>query len=390
MTGVPARSQVAARWCWYALLLGLAAWGAALGFNPRRAGDLRIYVTAAERFWRGLDLYRAADAAWPFMYTPAAAWLFLPLSVLPARIAAAAWNVGSIGAFGFAAARWRATLLEEPRFRSAPWAPAIATLVLAQSFFLELFHGQVNLLMLALCLWPFTAAGRRHELWSGLCLAVAVLLKPTAIVVLAAPLALRRTRILTATLVAGLAMHVPLLARFGCTGALEQLHAWAATLDRTTTEWVLGYNPQGLPTLLLSVVFPVDAQPTAMALAAANVVSLALIVGAALLLRSSAPALVALLCLGAALASPLAWRANFVLAWPVIAALLSLRTERSRRIAGVAVAPVAAVEWAVGEAALGAERARSVLALRPWGIAFLCAFGAALLLFRSTDAPARR
>jgi hypothetical protein len=377
-----ARPSPTARWCWYALLVALAAWGAALGMNPRRAGDLHIYLTAAQRFWRGVELYPQADAAWPFKYAPAAASLFLPLSVLPARAAAAAWNVGSIAAFGFAAAQWRVALRDDPRFRTGAWTGIAATVALAQSFFLELFYGQVDLLMLALLVWPFTPAGRRHQVWSGVCLAAAVLLKPTAIVVLAAPIILRRHRMLLGVIAGGVAMHVPLILRFGWPGAVAQMSAWTATLDRTTAPWVLGYNPQGLPTLLLSAVYSVDGIPSRAALAIANVASIATVLGAAMWVRSSVPTVVAVLCFGAAFASPLAWRANFVLAWPLVAALLSLRGAPGRRTVVVAaVGAVAAVEWLVAESVLGPERARAVLAARPWAIAFLILTAVALWVF---------
>jgi hypothetical protein len=255
--------------------------------------------------------------------------------------------------------------------------------MLAQSFFLELFYGQVDLLMLALLLWPFTPAGRRYQAWSGVCLAVGILLKPTAIVVLAAPLALRRHRILVGVVAGGLALHLPLLVRFGWSGAFQQTAAWASTIDRTTAPWVLGYNPQGLPTLLLNAVYRLDAVPTTGALAIANVASIVLVVATALLVRSSTPALVAVLCFGAAFASPLAWRANFVLAWPLVAALLSMRLARGRHAAVIAaVGLVALVEWVVSESVLGPARARAVLAARPWGITFLILSVAALLVLR--------
>ena len=93
MRGLPAaRSETLARWCWYALLVALAVWGAALGLNPRRARDLGIYLEAARRFWRGADLYPAADGAWVFKYSPATAWLFTPFSLLPIRAAATLWK----------------------------------------------------------------------------------------------------------------------------------------------------------------------------------------------------------------------------------------------------------------------------------------------------------
>jgi hypothetical protein len=367
-----ARSQAAARWCWYALLVVLAAGGIALGLNPRRAGDLRIYLTATQRFWRGLDLYPVTDGPISFKYAPAAAWLFTPLAAFPPKFAAVLWNLASVAALAFAAARWRASVASGSRYGVAPWAPIAATLALAQSFFLELFYGQVDLVILALLIWPFTPAGRRAEIWSGLCLAVAALLKPPAALALAAAVVMRRRRAVLAAALCYAVLHVPLVARFGWSGAVDQMRAWLAMLESTTSSWALGYNPQGLPTLLLSLVYSVDGAPPRAAQAIANIASTAAVIAAPLLARLDDAGLLAIVYLGSALASPLAWRANFVLAWPLVVVLLSIRAGPARRAAAcAAVGLVAGVEWLVSESVLGPERARAVLAARPWGIAFL-------------------
>ena len=383
-----ARSQAAARWCWFALLVALAAWGLLLGVNPRRSGDLRIYLTAAQRFWRGLDLYPASDGPIGFKYAPAAAWFFAPFAALPFRVAAVLWNLGSVAALAFTAAHWRAMLADDPRYGVAPWGPIIATLALSQSLFLELFYGQIDLLILALLIWPFTLAGRRHEFSSGFCLALAILLKPPAAVILAAPVAMGRRRTVIATVLGFAILHTPLLARFGWRGAVDEVSAWMAILDSTTAAWALGYNPQGLPTLLLSVVYALDSEPSHAAQAVANAVSAAAVIAAPLFARLNDAALVSVLCFGTAFASPLAWRANFVLAWPLIAALLSLRAAPAPRVVALgAVGLVAAVEWLMGESVLGPTRLRTVLAARPWGIAFLILSVVALAVFPRGQRP---
>src|SRR5437870_13435807 len=111
-----APGATAGRRAFAAALLLLAAWGAVLGLNPRRAGDLHLYALAAQRFWAGLPLYPASDGLISFEYAPAAAWLFTPFAVFPAGAAGALWNVASVAAFAFAAATWAATLREDARF----------------------------------------------------------------------------------------------------------------------------------------------------------------------------------------------------------------------------------------------------------------------------------
>src|SRR5919108_5171459 len=333
MRGVrAARSEDVARWCWYAVLVALAVWGAVLGLNPRRGRDLRIYVEAAERFWRGAALYPPGHPI-GFKYAPAVAWLFGPLAALPSPAAAVLWNVASVAAFAFAARRWQRLVADDERYGESTWAAVAAVVVLGQSFFLELFYGQVDLVILALLVFPFTSTWRSREVWSGLCLAIAALLKPPAAVIAAALLATGRRRAVAWAAAWIAALHLPVMLRFGIVGGVQQLWAWVATLDSTETSWTLGHNAQGLPSLLLSAVYRLDAEPTRAAEAIAELASVAIAVAPPLLVGLRGPALVALLCAGAALASPLAWRANFVVAWPLVMMLARVRTPNAARIA---------------------------------------------------------
>jgi hypothetical protein len=385
-----APGPAAGRWAFAGAVLLLAAWGVVLGLNPRRAGDLHLYALAARRFWAGLPLYPASDGLISFKYAPAAAWLFTPFALLPAGLAGAAWNLLSVAAFAFAAATWAAALREEGRFSPTYLACLAAALALAQSFFLELFYGQVNLFMLALLAVPLSGAGRRRDWASGACLAVATILKPTTALLAVALVATRRTRVLAAAIACGVVLHLPLLARYGWPGTLAELRAWSANLDTTTLAWVVGHNPQGFPSLMLAALYPLDAQPARAAIALAEALGALALLAGAFLARLRGPALWSMLCLGVTMVSPLAWRANFVLAWPLLLALLSIFPPARRRLGAAAVACVAGVEWIVSEAVLGQASARAVLATRVWGLAFVVALAAALWLFPrgSPDDPA--
>ena len=81
MTSV-ATDRKAFRW----VLAGLGLFALIISLNPRRGIDLRVYLTAAERFWAHQPLYQEADGPMPFKYAPAAAWLFSPFTLLPARL----------------------------------------------------------------------------------------------------------------------------------------------------------------------------------------------------------------------------------------------------------------------------------------------------------------
>lgn len=90
----PVHKTAAPRWAFWGLLLGLAA----LGQHPRRGVDFRVYLTAAERFLTGAELYPVSDGTMPFKYAPVATPLFLPFALLPARLAVARWNLLSVAA----------------------------------------------------------------------------------------------------------------------------------------------------------------------------------------------------------------------------------------------------------------------------------------------------
>jgi hypothetical protein len=301
-------------------------------------------------------------------------------------VAGALWNVGAIAGFAASAAVWRKALREERRFDPTDLLLFAATVALGQSFFLELFFGQVDLWMLALLSAPLSAAGRRPA-FTGLTVALACLLKPTAGLVVVALLAAKRFRAIGFVLAWGALLHLPLLLRYGWSGAAVEMSAWVATLDRTTAPMVLGHNPQGLPTLLLGLFSPANFVPGRAALAAAEIGSAAAFAVASVwLLRGTA--LWAALCFGAVLVSPLAWRANFVLAWPFLLGIVSLRPRSWMALA--AAGAVAAVEGVVLESLVGIPQAQAVLATRIWAVAFLAlaAVGFAVLSRRGPAAAA--
>jgi hypothetical protein len=71
-------------------------------------------------------------------------------------------------------------------------------------------------------------------------------------------------------------------------------------------------------------------------------------------------------CLGVTLLSPLAWRANFVMAWPLVRAA----AEGRGRLGLALVVLVGLTGALVTDGVLGAEGARRVLLLRPHAIAY--------------------
>ncbi|MDY7226339.1 glycosyltransferase family 87 protein [Hyalangium rubrum] len=354
------------KWAFGALLLVLAVMAVVLGQHPRRGLDFRVYLLAAERFLAGADLYLASDGIMPFKYAPLTAPLFLPFTLLPARVAAALWNLGAVVALG-AVAWLTSRAAPAPGERTPwPWAPALATLALLPALHLEFFYAQVDGVMLLLLALTAVGAERGRTWGPAAAFAVAVLLKPPAALLGLFLLMRRHWGVLAASVGFGLVLTLPSLARYGPEGLLAQFHAWLETLARTTPPWALGHNPQGLPTLLLSLVLPSDAIPSGAALSGAQGLALLLFVAAVLWSRPGPVELFALCCLGVTLLSPLAWRANFVMAWPLLRVAAEERTR-----GGLALVVLAGLVGVLAsDTVLGAEGARQVLLWRPYALVF--------------------
>ncbi|MCY1040603.1 glycosyltransferase family 87 protein [Corallococcus sp. bb12-1] len=355
----------------WALLLVLALAAVAVGQHPRRGLDFRVYLTAAERFREGTDLYRVEDGAMPFKYAPVTAPLFLPFTAVPPRAAVALWNLGSVLALAAVSVLTRRAAPANGEAAPWEWAPVLATAVLLPALTFEFFYGQVD----AVLLWLLVAAAvgaERGRVWGpGAAFAVACLLKPPAALLGLFFLARRHWRVVGATALFGVLLVLPTLGRYGWEGTLSQVQDWTRTLARTTPPWALGHNPQGLPTLLLSLVLPPESLPPAGAMTLAQAVAVGLFVIAWVWARPGPVELLAFGCLGVTLLSPLAWRANYVLAWPLIRAALEGRSRSGQALVGL----VALTGVLVSETVLGAELARRVLLTRP----FVWAYTALLL-----------
>ncbi|RKH00201.1 DUF2029 domain-containing protein [Corallococcus sp. CA053C] len=369
----------------WALLLVLAVAAVAVGQHPRRGVDFRVYLTAAERFREGTDLYRAEDGTMPFKYAPVTAPLFLPFTVVPPRVAVALWNLGSVLALAAVSVLTRRAAPAPASAEATPWswAPVLATLVLLPAFSFEIFYGQVDAVLLWLLVLAAVSAERGRVWGPGAAFAVACLLKPPAALLGLFFLWRRHWRVVGTTALFGVLLVLPTLGRYGWTGTLSQLRDWTETLARTTPPWALGHNPQGLPTLLMSLVLPAESLPPSGAMPLAQAVALGLFVIALLWARPGPVDLLAFGCLGVTLLSPLAWRANYLLVWPLIRAALEGRS----RINGALVALVALTGLLVSDTVLGPELARQVLLTRPFAWVYTALLVALLWQTRRRGAP---
>ena len=340
-----------------ALFLGL---GLALALNPRRCIDFTVFRTAGARLLAGTPLYRAEDGAMPFKYAPPAALLFVPWALLPRAFGAVLWNLGSVALLLLGLRRLE-SIDPGPRPADASWA----ALALAGPVGTVLFYGQVDLWLFGLlCV---AAAATRSRDGGGTALGVAVLGKPPAVLAGLFFLARRRwVALAIGAAVLGLAWAVVGL-RLGASSLAGQTAAWQALVERSTLEWVTGPNPQGMPTLLLDAVSRLGGRPAANALWMAELASVLFFAGLVLALRESPGAAFRMSALAIAMCSPLAWRANFVLALPAVRRLVAGAREADpvRRVVLV-LAVLASV--ATSGVLLDRSWTERLLSFRPWGV----------------------
>jgi hypothetical protein len=201
----------------------------------------------------------------------------------------------------------------------------------------------------------------------GTALGLSALTKPPAVLAALFFAGQRRWRALTvATGVVVLACALFAL-RVGGGTLLREVSAWRLLVERSTLEWVTGPNPQGFPTLLLDVAGWLGARPTAQGLALAQL-SAMLFFGALVLARREDPgASFRMTCLSVAMCSPLAWRANFVLALPAVRRLVAAARAGDGFSRGVLALVVLATALTSG-VLLDRTATERLLAFRPWGV----------------------
>jgi len=207
-----------------ALLLACAffafkGWRASL--RPE-GSDFTIYWHAGRAVLEGTEPWRVTD----YIYLPAFAVAIVPLAALPLPLAAAIWQLGSLGALFFAAHRCVALArrdgLEAPAWLA--WVPLFCLLRLADS---NLVNAQVNAFILAIALlgidaW-FRGRERRAGAWIGL--AAAMKLVPVALVLpIFARRGYRTVAAALATAVACVFLLPPLV--LGWSANVAGLRAW--------------------------------------------------------------------------------------------------------------------------------------------------------------------
>jgi glycosyl transferase family 87 len=148
----------------------------------RKMPDFEVYWRAGQRAGHAEPLYTLDDGHYQLKYLPAFAMLAVPVGWLPLHVAKALWFAISIGALGAFVAMSLALL---PDRRKRAWVlAALVVLAMAKFYGHELVLGQVNLLLGAIVVAAVHLLIRKQEIPAGVLIALAVIVKPYAVIFL--------------------------------------------------------------------------------------------------------------------------------------------------------------------------------------------------------------
>jgi len=208
-------------------VLSLTAGGRIMRSMP----DFEVYWTAAARARVAAPLYRVEDGHYQFKYLPAFAVLAIPVSVLPVAYAKVLWfSVSAVLIVGLIT--FSIHLL--PERRRPLWMLATAAVIAMAKFFgHELILGQVNLLFGVIATSALLALRTHRDDAAGVLVALAVVVKPYAVLFLPWLAAGRRRAFLTATASVIATLALPAVV-YGVASTIDlHLQWWHAVREST-------------------------------------------------------------------------------------------------------------------------------------------------------------
>ena len=194
--------------------------------------DFAVYWTAANRASHAEPLYRAEDGHYQFKYLPAFAILTIPLGTVSLETAKVIWFFTSIALLMVLVA---VSLRLVPQRRRPAWVLVTLTLaVMAKFYGHELVLGQMNLLFGVVATAAALAAVNGREAAAGTLTALAIVVKPYAVIFLPWLVARRRlTSIAVAVLGCAFILALPSL-RYGVHGTIQLHEEWWVTVTAST------------------------------------------------------------------------------------------------------------------------------------------------------------
>lgn len=211
-----------------------------------RMPDFEVYWRAGVRAAAAEPLYRASDTDYQFKYFPAFALLTIPLGAVPIGTARVMWF--SLSAAAFVALLALSTELPDRR-RSRAFLITMLLVGLAKYYAEELILGQINILVALVSACAILAFRTGREIPAGLLVALAIVLKPYALILAPWVVARRRWRSVAAMSAGiGVAAALPALV-YGVDGTIALHRDWWHTVTMTTEGTLLGTKNVSLTAL---------------------------------------------------------------------------------------------------------------------------------------------
>lgn len=323
------------------LLVGVGIWVFVAKALPRMP-DFEVYWRAGGRAAAAEPLYQPSDEDYQFKYFPAFAVLAIPLGVVPLNVAKALWFTLSVAALAALLSLNAAVL---PFRRKPKWLLITVTVIALGKYYAEdLVLGQINTLVALVVTCAILAFRRGQEALAGGIVAVAIVLKPYALILLPWMIARRRLTAIAA-LAAGLAVGWALPAMvYGIDGATALHRDWWRTVTETTEGTLLHSDNVSLASMWAKWL---GVGPAAAALATASSLALLAAVGAGFLRRNQVARPdgleAALLIAITPLISPQGWDYVVILATPAMAYVVNDFDRLPRLLRALTIVAIAAI-----------------------------------------------
>jgi hypothetical protein len=242
----------------------------------REMPDLEVYWQAAARARAAEPLYRAEDEHYQFKYLPAFAVLAIPLGLFTLGQAKALWFATSVG---LAVALLALSLRLLPERRKPAWLLILLTIVAMGKFYgHELVLGQVNLLFAVLACAAVLAMERARETTAGLFVALAIVVKPYAVIFLPWLTALGRLQATAAATLGLLGALVLPVVVYGAHETVALHRAWWETVTTSTAPNLLNQDNVSIAAMFAKWLGPGSAAARLAAITGLALVSIAALV----------------------------------------------------------------------------------------------------------------
>jgi hypothetical protein len=212
-------------------LIGIAVW-LFVAKAQSRMPDFEVYRRAGARAAAAEPLYRPSDGEYQFKYFPAFAIIAIPLGLMPLDAAKVVWFSLSAAAL---AALFPLSVALLPNRRKPAWLLIAALIIGLGKYYAEdLVLGQINTLVAFVAACAILAFHRGREAVGSSIVALAVVLKPYALILVPWVAARRRPRAIAALVIALAVAGALPIAVYGLDGAIGLHSEWWRTVTDTT------------------------------------------------------------------------------------------------------------------------------------------------------------